>query len=389
MDKEWLMIPGPTPIPPQVQMAASQPMISHRGKAFSCLYEEIQTNLREIFGTNEEILIFPAAGTGAMEASIVNLFSEGDHVLCLDTGEFGRRYKDIGEAFGLQVETLSFPLGRPVDPKVVEDRLAKDDKKSIRGILLTHNETSAGVTNDLKAVSGAVGEHPAFLIVDAVSSLGALPVKMDEWGLDVVISGSQKALMSPPGLALAALSARAWAQTEKAGLPRYYWDFRRAKAYAEKKQTPYTPAVSLLFGLNAALKSLTEQGMEKIYDQQAVIGKAFRAGIRALGLELVARPGSESDTVTAIFSPAGLCADQWRKEVENKWHVVTAKGQGQLAGKIIRVGHMGFIDPLDILSVLGALEMSLGITDKDKHESNAIKAAQKVLAEGGLRKTCE
>jgi len=380
MKKEILMLPGPTMLPSEVLQAMAGPMINHRGKEFAALLRTITGGLQAVLRTEKDVLIFPAAGTGAMEAVLVNLFSPGDKVLAVDAGVFGNRFGRMAQTFGLTVETLPVEWGRAVAPEAIAERLARDRDGTIKAVIVTHNETSTGVTQDVKAVGAARGRHPALLIVDAVSSLGAVELATDEWNIDVVLSGSQKALMTPPGLALVCLGERAWAAAEQARLPRYYWDLRAAKAAAEKGQTPYTPALSLLYGLQKALELIETEGRENIYRRHARIGRAARAAVQAMGLQLFADERCASDTVTAVRVPAGITVKDLRQVLQAEYGVIVAGGQQALADTIIRIGHLGYVSPLDLAATIAALEMALARLGSPVVFGAGVGAAQKILA---------
>jgi aspartate aminotransferase-like enzyme len=352
-----LRIPGPTPVPPQVLRAMCRPMINHRGPEFKALLEELLAGLGPVFGTAGDVLIFPASSTGGMEAAIVNTLSPGDRVLAVSIGYFGDRFARIAADFGADVTPLAVPWGQAVSPAAVAQRLEADP--TIRAVLVTHNETSTGATNDVEAIARVVTRSPALLIVDAVSSLAALPLPMDAWGVDVVVAGSQKALMVPPGLALVAVGPRAWQAHRTARLPRHYWDFTAAATSQRKGQNPYTPALSLYYALAEALKMIRAEGLEAVYARHRRLGAFMRDGVRALGLELFADPASASDTVTSIRVPPGVDGKQVLRALREEHGVVMAGGQGPLDGKILRVGHLGWVHESDLAATLKALDAVL------------------------------
>jgi aspartate aminotransferase-like enzyme len=384
MTKEILMIPGPTPVPPEVSAAMGKPMISHRGLEFVQLFQRIQTGLQTVFQTREEVLLFPAAGTGAMEAALVNLFSPGERLLSVQTGEFGRRFAKIAQIFGLQVASMETETGLGLDPQAVIRVLDKAEAQPYQGVLITHNETSTGVCNDLAVLGKACRQRDILLVVDGVSSVGGLPLAMDEWGLDAVVTASQKALMTPPGLAMVAFSERAWEKNQQADLPRAYWDMKAARDASWKGQTPYTPALSLLYALDQALAMILAEGLATRYRRHAAYGKAVRAGVGALGLDTVARPPHASDTVTAVWIPDAYGADRVRRIMQEIHGVTVAGGQGQLAGKVIRIGHMGYTSWADIMTTMTALANSLSRIRQDNPAQNpAVQAVGEIMdAEG-------
>jgi len=345
MKEKILFLPGPTPVPSRVVRAMSAPLIGHRNKAFSELYGRVQEGLRYVFRTENDVFVFPAAGTGAMEAAVVNLLSPGDRILVAVMGAFGERFVDIATAFGAEVETIEVPWGQAPDAELIAERLRADKGGRIKAVFVTHNETSTGVTLDLQGIAAAVAPHPALLVVDAVSSLGAIDLRMDEWGIDVVVTGSQKALMLPPGLSFCAVGPKAWEAVEKARMPRFYWDLRSYRKSAEKGQTPYTPAVSLWFGLAEALRMIQEEGLEAIQERHAVMGRMTRAGGQALGLKLLADPRVASNTVTAFQAPEGIKPGEIRRIMMDRYNMELAGGQKQLKDTVFRIGHLGYVAP--------------------------------------------
>lgn len=355
-----LRIPGPTPIPEPVLAALAQPMINHRGPEFAAILRRVTEHLRYFFQTRYDILTFPSAGTGAMEAAVVNLFSPGEQVAAITIGAFGERFAAIAEVFGLHVRRIAFPWGQAADPDVVMRELA--DVPDLKGVLMTHNETSTGVTNDVAALARAVRERypDALIAVDAVSSLGCIDLPMDALDLDVVFTGSQKGWMVPPGLAIVGVGPRAWAANARAKLPRMYWDFAAARRSLEKGQTPYTPPVSLFYGLDVALQLMREEGREAIFARHARLGALTRERIRLMGLELFADRDHASNTVTAVRAPEGLDVKALLKALREEDGVVLAGGQQHLEGKIFRIGHLGFVHEPELTAALDALERRIG-----------------------------
>jgi aspartate aminotransferase-like enzyme len=335
-----LRVPGPTPIPREALEAQSAPMIDHRGTEFAELLGEISTGLATLIGTSGEVLLLTASGSGALEAAVVNTLSPGDRVLAVTIGSFGDRFAKIASAFGAQVERFEVPWGEAASPEALAQHLAAHP--AYRAVLLTHNETSTGVTNPLHELAQVVRAAPGepLVLVDGISGLGAMPFEMDAWGIDLVVSASQKAWMGSPGIAIAALGERAWAATESARMPRVYWDFAEARRWAAKGQTPWTPAVSVLFGLRVGVRRLLEEGREQTWARHAAIAAAVQAGLEALGLRLVAARGERSTTVTAAWLPDGLEWGPFNAAMRAKGLIV-AGGQGAWAGKILRLGHMG------------------------------------------------
>ncbi len=353
--EERLFTPGPTQIPQRILRATSQPLIHHRSEEFKELFREIREKLKYPFQTQNDILIWASSGTGAMEATVSNLFSPGERVLVIEGGKFGRRWVKISQAFGLDVVDFQVEPGEAADPEEVGGIVAKD--RRINAVLATLCETSTGVVEDIQGLGGALKGSAALLIVDAVSGLAVDELRSDEWGVDVVVSASQKGLMLPPGLAFLSLSPRAWERVERSSSPRYYWDLREYRDFAQRGFTPYTPAISLLFGLKEVLSMIEEEGMEGIWARHRRLAQATRKGIEALGLELFSHRPSNGLTVVKI--PSGLDGDKLLGILRSDFGVVLAQGQGELKGRIFRLAHMGWVEGGDILRVMGALELAL------------------------------
>lgn len=354
-----LRIPGPTPIPPAVAEALARPMINHRGPEFAAILKRVTEQLQYFFQTKQPVLGFPSAGSGALEAAVVNAFSPGDEVLAVSIGVFGNRLAKIAETFGLQVTRLNVPWGQAAHPDEVAVQLAA--LPNAKGVLITHNETSTGVTNDIAALAQAIrARRPdALIVVDAVSSLGCVDLRMDEWDLDIVFTGSQKGWMVPPGLAMVAVSERGWAAVDKATLPRFYWDFRAALKSLEKGQTPYTPPVNIYQGLDVALEMMRAEGREAIFARHIAVAERTRSRARALGLDLFADPGHASNTVTSIRVPEGVEAKALTRALREQEGVVIAGGQDRLDGQIVRVGHLGYVHLPEIDACMDALGRQL------------------------------
>ena len=381
LNKPYLMVPGPTPVPDQVFTAMHRPMINHRGPQFTAMFQEVNAGLRRVFRTQHDVLMFPSSGTGAMEAAIVNLFSPGDKVLAVSIGSFGDRFAEIAARFGLDVEKMDFPWGQAAEPAQVAARLARDTAGEIKAVLVTHNETSTGAVNDIAAISAARGQHPALMVVDAVSSLGAIRLEMDAWRLDAVLTSSQKALMLPPGLGFLALNEPAWRYAERAKLPRYYWDVRQAKKSLDKGQNPYTPPVALLFGLAESLRLIEAEGLDNIWARHIRLRDALRQGLRALGCTLLASDAAASPAVTAVLPPAGLEAKNVQKHLREQWGITVAGGQKKLENKIFRFGHLGYVAAMDVIVALAGLEMTLAALGAAVTPGAGVAAAEKILQE--------
>ena len=352
-----LRIPGPTPCPEDVLQAMSKQMINHRGKEFAELIGQVTSKLKRAFQTNGDVYILTCSGTGAMEASIVNSLSPGDKVLSLSNGVFGDRFANIAERFGAEVTRVKFEWGQAVDPDAAKRALDADPK--IKAVLVTHNETSTGVTSDLEAIGAVVRKFDKLLIVDAISSLGCIDLQVDAWGCDVVATGSQKGWMVPPGLAFVSVNERAWKAHAEAKMPRFYWDFTAAKEYLEKDQTPWTPAVSIFYALGVALATLEKEGLQNIFARHARLGQQARDGVKSLGLSLFADESCASNTITAVKSPEGVDGKKLVATVRDEHGIVLAGGQASLAGKIFRIGHLGFVTEADIDDVITQLRLAL------------------------------
>lgn len=352
-----LRIPGPTPCPQPVLQATARQMIDHRGKGFAQILGKVTSRLKELFHTQGDVLILTGSGTGGMEAAVVNCLSPGDQVLSVSNGFFGDRFADMAEAFGARVKRLEFPWGSAVDPEAVRQELkGHPDHKAV---LVTHNETSTGVTNDLEAISGVVREQGQLLLVDAISSIGSLPCPMDAWGLDVVVTASQKGWMAPPGLAMVGLGPRAWQAVEQARMPRCYWDFKTARRFLERNQTPWTPAVSTFYALEVALDLMAQEGQENVWARHRRVGQRAREGVKALGLSLFPEEKVASNTVTAVRIPPGVEAARLLQSLRDEHATVLSGGQDRLAGQIFRIGHLGYVTEADIDATLEALRQAL------------------------------
>lgn len=376
--KQYLLLPGPTPVPPDVLRGLVKPMINHRGPEFKELFTELTEGLKDVFRTENDVIIFPSAGTGGMEAAVANFISPGEKVLVVSIGNFGDRFAEICRRFGAIVEKIDFPWGTAADPDILSDHIKKDTKKEIKAVFVTHNETSTGVTNDLPKLRNALGDHPALFIVDSVSGLGAMELETDAWNLDVVIAGSQKSFMVPPGLSFVSVSERAWEAAEKCTNACYYWDILTARKYAKRGQTPYTPALSQMNGLVEALKMIKKEGLSNIIARHERFKNMVRAGVRALGLELLAADEVASNAVTAVIAPPPVEADAIRLTLLERFNVVIAGGQNQLKNKVFRIGHLGYVQELDILAVLAALEMSLVMNNYEVNLGQGVRAAQEI-----------
>ncbi|MGG6239275.1 pyridoxal-phosphate-dependent aminotransferase family protein [Nodosilinea sp. AN01ver1] len=378
-NKLMLMIPGPTPVPEQVLMAMAKHPMGHRSGEFSAIMAEVTENLKWLHQTQNDVLVLAASGTGAMEAGIINFLSAGDKVLVGNNGKFGERWGEVARAYGLDTHEITAEWGKPLNPDDFKTALEADTAKEIKAVIITHSETSTGVLNDLETINRHVKAHGALIIVDAVTSLGATSVPVDEWGLDVVASGSQKGYMIPPGLAFVSVSAKAWEAYETATLPKYYLDLKPYSKNAAKNTTPFTPPVNMFFALQAALQMMQKEGLEAIFARHDRQKRATRAAMAALNLPLFGADDCASPAITAVM-PQGVDAEQVRSVMKKQFDIVLAGGQDHLKGKIFRIGHLGFVCDRDILTAVAALESTLTHLDYDQLTPGAgVNAAGQVL----------
>jgi aspartate aminotransferase-like enzyme len=377
MIKQYLLSPGPTPIPNEVELAMSETMIHHRTPQFNKVFEEARLGLKKLFGTKNDVIMFASSGTGAMEAAVANLFSPGDKVLVVNGGKFGERWLNIANAYGLTPIDLKVEWGRAVKVAEVEKQLKA--QPDIQGVLIQASETSTTVLHPVKEIASLTKGGPLFL-VDGVTAVGVVSVPVDEWGIDVLVTGSQKALMLPPGLGFIALSDRAWDRTKKAKLPRFYFDLNLERKNQQKGSGAFTPAVSLIFGLRASLSMMEREGIEQVYARHARMCRATRAAATALGLRLLA-PDSPSPAVTGIFLPDGIDADKVLQYLRDRMNVTLAEGQDQLKGKVIRIAHVGYMGAFDVVTAIAALEMALRKFGAEIPFGRGVAAAEEVLME--------
>ena len=358
-DKLTLMIPGPTPVPESVLKAMGRHPIGHRSGDFQAVVQRTTEQLKWLHQTQSDVLVITGSGTAAMEAGIINTLSRGDRVLCGDNGKFGERWVKVARAYGLEVEVIQAEWGQPLDPEAFRKALEADSTKAIKAVILTHSETSTGVINDLETIARHVKAHgTALTIADCVTSLGATDVPMDAWGVDVVASGSQKGYMLPPGLSFVAVSERAWQAYERSDLPKFYLDLGPYRKTAAKNSNPFTPAVNLYFGLEAALEMMQKEGLEAIFARHSRHRAAAQAGMNAMGLPLFAAEGCGSPAITAV-APEGIDAEQLRKTVKEKFDILLAGGQDHLKGQVFRIGHLGYVCDRDVLTAVAAIEATL------------------------------
>ena len=365
MEKRYLFAPGPTPVPPEVLAATAEPIVHHRGPDFRVVYERTLTRLRDVFRTQGDVLLFTASGTGAMESAPANLCAPGDRVAVVSHGSFGERWLAITEAHGLDVVPIRYEWGEYPDPAEVGAAVRESGAQTV---FCQQSDTSTGVVADVQAIKEAVGE--ATLVVDAISSLGAVPLETDAWNIDVVVSGSQKALMSPPGLAMVSVPEHLWARTKPSRS--FYFDWAATKEAQDKADAAFTPAVSLIKGLDVALGMLD---LEAAFERHVKLGRAARAGVKAMGLELFSPDNDSAAVVTAVHCPDGIDGDELLLHLRDRHGVTLAPGQAHLKGKVFRIGHIGWFDVFDIAAALAAIELSLTEMGADIERGVAVAAA--------------
>lgn len=358
--QDFLMIPGPTPVPESVMLDIAKHPIGHRSSEFSSILEEVYENLKYVFQTENDVFMFTSSGTGAMCAALENLINEGDKVLCLVIGNFGNRWAKIAESRGAVVEKIEVDAGEVINPETLRKRLAEDTNKEIKIVTLTHSETSTGAANDVKTLCSIIKEHGAVSVVDGVTSVCAMPCKPDEWGIDVLISGSQKGFMIPPGLAFLTANEKAWKLYEQCRHPSFYFDWASHRKSVKANSTPFTPAVNLIVGLNTALKMIKDEGIDNVNSRHRRHATALRKALRAINLKLlVEKDENASYAITSILPPEGISVPDIRKTLKEDYDIVVANGQNQLKDKIFRMGTLGFVCDRDLIASVGALEASL------------------------------
>ena len=377
MIKHYLLSPGPTPIPNEVALAMSETMIHHRTPQFNQIFDQARQGLKKLFGTKNDVLILASSGTGAMEASVANLFSPGDKVLVINGGKFGERWLNIANAFGLSPIELEVEWGQAVKVDTVEKQMKAHP--DLKGVMIQASETSTTVLHPVKEIAKLTKNGPLFL-VDGVTAVGVVSIPLDEWGLDVLVTGSQKAMMLPPGLGFIALSDRAWERTKQAKLPRFYFDLNLERKNQQKGSGAFTPAVSLIFGARASLEMMQREGLDRVYARHARMSRATRAAAIALGLKLLA-PDSPSPAATGVYLPDGIDADQVLDYLRDHMNITLAEGQDQLKGKVIRIAHVGYMGAFDVITAVAALEMVLRKFGVELPFGKGVAAAQEVLME--------
>ena len=380
--RHFLQIPGPTSVPDRIERAMAKPVIDHRGPAFAKLGKALLAEIKPIFGTQGPVVIYPSSGSGAWEAALSNTLSPGDGVLMCETGHFAALWANIANRFGLETKVIDTDWRHPADPEAIESALVEDKARAVKAVCIVHNETATGVLSDIAAIRKAMdaAAHPALLMVDTISSLGSVDFRMDEWGVDVTVAGSQKGLMLPPGLSFNGVSEKALKAAESAQLPKSYWSWSDMLASNETGYFPYTPATSLLYGLQESIRMLNEEGLDNVFARHLRHAEATRAAVTHWGLEIVcADPKQHSPSVTAALTPEGHSANNLRSVILQKYDMSLGTGLGRLADKVFRIGHLGSINDLTLCGALSGVEMGLGQAGVP-HESGGVQAALGVLA---------
>jgi len=375
--KYYLLSPGPTPVPEEVLAAAANPIIHHRTPEFSGIFMEVTEGLKYVFGTEQDVFVLTSSGTGAMEAAVINTLSPGDKVIILSGGKFGERWGQICRSYGVDVREVSIEWGEPFTKDQLTDELKANPET--KAVFATLSETSSGTVYDIQGYGEVLAKSDAILVVDGISGLGATPCPVDEWGVDVMVAGSQKSFMIPPGLAYLSFSSKTWDLVEKSTLPKFYFDAKKYKKNLEKRTTPYTPAVSLVIQQKKALDIIKSVGLEKLFEHHRILGDATRAGVKAIGLELLSK--SPGNILTAVNVPAGIDGLKLVKTMQGKYMAYIAGGQDPYKGKMFRIAHLGYMGGFDIITALTALEMTLSELGYDFKRGSAIGAAEAILKE--------
>ncbi len=377
MNKNYLLTPGPTPVPASVSLEMAKPIIHHRTVGYEKIYAEVRDGLKYLFQTKEEVLILSSSGTGAMDAAVANTLSAGDTALVIAGGKFGERWGEICKAYNVNVISIDVKWGKAVNPDDIARSL--QDNPDIKAVFTTFSETSTGVRHDIKTIADIVSKHKnTILVVDGITAVGVMEMPMDKWGLDVVVTGSQKALMMPPGLGLIALSQKAWKMAEQSNLPKYYLNLQKEKKCQSKNQSAYTPAISLIIALREALRMIKQDGLAQVFNRHTKLAKATRAAVSALGLRLLA-PESPSEALTAVISPNGVDVSLLRGILSKKYGVTIAGGQGHLKGKIFRLAHIGYMNTFDVIIAISALEMTLKELGYPLELGAGVRVAEEIL----------
>jgi len=377
MGKRYLLAPGPTPVPSEVLLAMAAPIIHHRSPDFLPVLDEAAKGLQWIFQTKNDVLILCSTGTGGMVGAVNNFFSRGEKVLVINGGKFGERWTEICQSYGLAPREIMVEWGYPVDPETVEDALSKD--KDIKGVFVQASETSTGVYHDIAALASIVKKYDDTLfIVDAISALVAHDLRTDEWGVDIMVGGSQKGVMLPPGLAFVSVSEKAWAKAEKSDLPKFYFNFKKERKSLAKNQTSFTSPVTLIIGLNESLKILQAEGLQNVFKRHELLAQATRKAVQAIGLELYTKK-SPSNAVTAIVAPAGIDGQEIYKNLRTTYGITAAGGQGKARGKIFRIAHLGYADRFDVITAVAGIEMVLKGMGHPVQLGTGVAVAQELL----------
>jgi aspartate aminotransferase-like enzyme len=375
--KRYLFSPGPTMLPAEILLKMAEPIMHHREPEFSQILGEIRENLKYLFQTKQEVLTFTSSGTGAMEGAVSNLLSRDDTALVIRGGKFGERWGEICEAYGVRTRTIDVPWGEAVNPEMVADALKGSD--SVRAVYMTASETSTGVRHPIKEVAEITKDYDeTAIVVDAITGIGVFDIPMDKWGIDVLVTGSQKALMLPPGLSFVALSEKAWRLAERSDLPKYYFNFKKERIKLEKNDTSFTPAITLVIGLRESLRMIRQEGLQKVFARHERLANATRAAVKALGLELYAEE-SPSNALTAVKIPEAIGAKELKNRFYDRFGITVAGGQEQAKGKIIRIAHLGYYDHLDMILVISALETLLREMGYSFELGAGVRAAQEIL----------
>ncbi|MDH5457115.1 MAG: alanine--glyoxylate aminotransferase family protein [Nitrospinota bacterium] len=379
MKKTYLLAPGPTPVPETVNLEMAAPMVHHRTPQFSKIFGEAAEDAKYLFQTKQDVIILASTGTGGMESCITNLFSPGDKVLVVNGGKFGERWGKISQAYGLEPVWINVEWGQAVDVNKVKEALEND--KDIRAVLVQASETSTAVAHPIEALSKLTRDRDdVLLVVDGITGVGVFPLPMDEWGIDAIVTGSQKALQLPPGLALVALSDKAWKFADQSKCPHFYFDLKKERKNLADKTSAYTPAVSLVIGLRAVLKSFKEEGIENVHKRHNRLARATRAATQALGLTMVA-PDAPADSLTGVFLPDGIDGGKFVKSLRDDFGVTMAGGQDQWKGKVVRIAHLGYVDTFDTIVAIAAIEMALKKFGHAVELGKGVAAAQEILLE--------
>ena len=379
---EILMTPGPTPVPQFVLLAQAEPLVYHRGPGYAALLNEVVDGARWLLGTTADVVVYTSSGSGGMEGAVANIVSAGDKVLVVSVGYFGERFKTMCTRFGCQVTSIDYEWGQVAKVKDVTDALDQDPE--IKAVFIQHSETSTGVVNDIEPIAREVRKRDRLMVVDAISSAGAVDIQMDEWGIDVCVGGSQKALGATPGVAFVAVGERAWEAHRTSTAPRFYWDWSAYKEAMERKdaESPWTPAISVIAGLAASIRVAKQEGRDAIIARHVRLSKAVKAGVQALGLDLMGEDRERAVVVTTVRNPEGLTDAQIVGLLRSKYGIIVAPGQGPLKGQVFRIGHLGWFEPLDILRFFGALELVLAELGYQVKFGAAVAAAEEALSSG-------